>query len=325
MKNTIELVCTVLLTFVLLLAAGKVLDPFEAEYGVEAIKAFHMLENDSCDVIVYGSSHAWKGCDTKIMYDKYGISAYNYGCNWQNLDTTLLFLRDSFRTQSPKLVCIETYTIPREIMEDMDMDGQIYYTRAMSWFSGKLKYIHKCFGKDLERYASYVFPIIVFHDNWDKVTDESFREKDPKRFLNNRGFFDNDVIWDQQEIHIPPTADFYEREGVQEGVDPFVQFGLGEPNVEVLDQIVAECRAHNTQILFYTIPYEGTEPFKDAIQEYCDDNQIIYLDMFDHLDALGLDLSKDLSDPKHLNKYGAAKVGDMLGKFIVYSYGFGHM
>lgn len=309
-KDTIEVVCTAVLSIALLIIAGRIMDPFEAEYGKEAIKAFHSIEDDSCDVIVYGSSHSWKGCDTRVMHDKHGIEVYNYGCNWQNADTTLLFLKDSFRTQHPKLVCIETYTLPRERMIDMDMDGQIYYTRSMSWFKGKWDYIRKCFGNDLERYASYVLPIIVFHDNWDKITAESFRRSDPDRFVQARGFFENDEIWDKQEINLVPK-------------DRDKQAPLPDETIEILDEIVAFCRENNTQVMFYTIPYEGSEPFKDAIQKYCDENQAVYLDLFDFEGQLALDPATDLSDPRHLNKNGAAKVGDVLGSFINYTYGIG--
>ncbi|MCR5302479.1 MAG: hypothetical protein K6E49_08590 [Lachnospiraceae bacterium] len=310
-KDTIELTCTAVLAIILLLYAGKIMDPFEAEYGLEAIKAFHMIENDSCDVIVYGSSHSWKGCDTRVMHDKYGIDVYNYGCNWQNSDTTLLFLKDSFRTQKPKLVCIETYTLPRERMVDMDMDGQIYYTRAMSWFRGKWEYLHKCFKNDLERYASYILPIIVFHDNWDKITEESFRPSNPERFVKNLGFFDNDEIWEEGEINLVPKKEN--------------QADLPMETIEILDEISKLCREHNVQVMLYTVPYEGSEPFKDAIQKYADDNQMTYLDLFDFPDKLGLDPATDLSDPRHLNKNGAAKVGNVLGEFIAYSYGIGNL
>ena len=82
------------------------------------------------------------------MYRKYGIGAYNYGCNWQYLNTTLLFLLDSLRTQTPKVVCIDTYCVG-VIELDTDMDGQIYYTRAIKDFEGKREYLKQCFGTDL--------------------------------------------------------------------------------------------------------------------------------------------------------------------------------
>ena len=74
---------------------GALLDPPNTILGFEVIEAFHSLEDNSLDVIVYGSSHAWRGCDTRVMKDKYSIAAYNYGCNWQKMNTIELFLKDS--------------------------------------------------------------------------------------------------------------------------------------------------------------------------------------------------------------------------------------
>ena len=74
--------------------------------------------------MIYGSSRAWKGCDTTVMADEYGLSAYNYGCNWQAINTTALFLQDSLLTQTPKVVCIETGLVD-DIEKNTGMDGQI--------------------------------------------------------------------------------------------------------------------------------------------------------------------------------------------------------
>lgn len=106
--RVIWILITVTITVGLIQWAGHLLDPYEAEDGLDAVKAFHELDDNSVDVIVLGSSRAWKGCDTRVMQDEYGIKAYNYACNWQALNTTLLFLQDSIRIQSPKVVFVET-------------------------------------------------------------------------------------------------------------------------------------------------------------------------------------------------------------------------
>ncbi len=172
LRNLIICIITIALTFALILWAGHILDPKEACLAFDTIKAFHSLEKDSCDVLIYGSSHAWKGCDTRVMKDKYGITAYNYGCNWQSINTSLLFLEDSLRTQSPKVACIEVWLV-NSVLRDCDMNGQIYYTKTIPDFKGKRDFIKQCFGNDLERYASYCFPLIMFHENWKEVNEET--------------------------------------------------------------------------------------------------------------------------------------------------------
>ena len=139
-KSITGFLITLILTVTLIQHFGLRLDPFLSNLGFVAIKAFYSIEDNSCDVMVYGSSHAWRGCDTRVMRDEYGISAYNYSCNWQAINTTLLFIQDSLRTQKPKVICIDTYQA-HNVLHDIDMDGQIYYTRPMKNFKGKREYL----------------------------------------------------------------------------------------------------------------------------------------------------------------------------------------
>ena len=91
-KNIIGCLVVIILTFCIVQQLGHFLDPKWTESAMDDIRAFHLMEDNSVDVIVYGSSHALKGCEVMEMYKNYGIAAYNYGNNWQKLNTTLLFL-----------------------------------------------------------------------------------------------------------------------------------------------------------------------------------------------------------------------------------------
>ena len=307
MKKTVTSIAGVILTAALTVGLiqymGHLLDPWEAQDGLDVVEAFHSLEDNSLDVIVYGSSHAWKGCDTRIMRDKYGISAYNYGCHWQKINTTALFLKDSLRTQSPKVVCIETYNV-NAVLQDRNLQGEIYYTRPMKSFAGKQEYLKQCFGNDLERYASYYFPIIMFHDNWNAIQYENFLGQRCERLIDSAGFFTNDAVY---QCELPDY-------------ETFTQSKIGENAIKTLDEIVQVCRDNDVQILFYTCPWEGEFNYSDALAEYAEKNGCAYLDLFRYYEETGLDGNTDLADSGHLNTSGAEKVADFLGKYIVENY-----
>ena len=286
---------TVALTIGLIQFMGLLLDPFESADGLDAVKAFHSLEENSLDVIVYGSSHAWKGCDTRVMRDKYGIAAYNYGCHWQRINTTELFLKDSLRTQSPKVACIETFTV-NSVLHNTDLTGEIYYTKPMKNFKAKQEYLKQCFGTNIERYASYYFPIIMFHDNWNAVTEENFVNTDYERFVESSGFY--------------PTSDIYPCK--LPDYHTFTQKDIRESALKTLDEIVAVCNEHDIRIIFFTCPWEGENKFGNALTEYAKKNNCEYLDLFRYYEEMGLDGNSDLNDAGHLNTSGAGKVADFL-------------
>lgn len=86
-----SLLCLVLIV-VGIIGLGHITRPTGDDVAIAGINAFHALPENSVDVIVYGSSHAWRNVNVNAMYDNYGIAAYNYGCNWQHLNTTLAVL-----------------------------------------------------------------------------------------------------------------------------------------------------------------------------------------------------------------------------------------
>lgn len=50
-------------------ALGHVTRPTGDDVAIAGINAFHQLPENSVDVIVYGSSHAWRNVNVNEMYD----------------------------------------------------------------------------------------------------------------------------------------------------------------------------------------------------------------------------------------------------------------
>jgi hypothetical protein len=179
---------SLLVISVFVICAGHFVRPVNTDRSVSAINAFHSLPENSLEVIGFGSSHMWRGLDTGVMYDEYGIAAYNYGCNWQNCNTTSLFIQDALRTQKPKVILVETYKLA-EMLIDEPMNGEIYYTRSIDNFEGKRRYLAQCFGSEWERYLSYYVPFCAFHSNWSNISEQSFQLTiADEGFLHSRGF-----------------------------------------------------------------------------------------------------------------------------------------
>ena len=172
-KKLAAILLCVVLIFVGVLALGHLTRPLGDDVAIANVENFHKLPENSIDVIVYGSSHAWRNVNADEMYDKYGIGAYNYAANWQHLDTTWLFVHDSLATQTPKVALIEGMHINSNEF-DTDMDGEIYYTTPIPESKYKRAYLKMCFENHIERYISYYFPLVAYHENKNALTVESF-------------------------------------------------------------------------------------------------------------------------------------------------------
>lgn len=49
---------------------------------------------------------------------------------------------------------------------DVNLNGEICYTRGIRESKDKQDYLKQCFGTDKRRYLSYYIPLYAFHDNW---------------------------------------------------------------------------------------------------------------------------------------------------------------
>lgn len=308
MKQKINrLICfivTICLTVIIIRYLGRIVRPINTDIAFNAINTFHDMPENSIEVMGYGSSHIWRGLDPMEMYDKYGIGSYNYGCNWQHINTTQLFLEDSLRTQKPKLVVIETFQV-NDLLEDINMNGEIFYTRAIPNSDAKKKYLKQCFGDDKERYLSYYLPLCAFHDNWVNIEKGNFSaNSDETNFYASMGYVCT------HEVKPVPVLD----------PATYVQKKLSPKAIKILDEMVALCKEQGIEVLFYTSPWKGPYAYGDAMEEYAKANGCRYLNMFEYVDEIGINCMTDFMDEGHLNDSGAKKASDFLGQYIVDNY-----
>lgn len=281
---------------------GVLLRPVNTDVAIHAIDTFHDMPENSFEVIGYGSSHMWSSMDPMVLYDNYGIGAYNYGCNWQRINTTKLFFEDSLRTQSPKIILIETYLV-NSVQQDTVINGEIYYTRAVDEFEGKRSYLKQCFGTDIESWLSYYMPLCAFHDNWTNLDKRSFESNsDSTDFNKYMGYLFND---DVMPVELPKT---------------FVQNDLAEESIAVLDAIVEICDKNDIEIIFFTTPMEYAYPYGNAMTKYAREHNCVYINFFEYIDEIGLNPKTDFYDAGHLNANGAGKISNFLGEYIVNNY-----
>ena len=297
----IETVCVFAVTLLMILFLNKLTRPVNTDTTAATIAAFHELPENSLDVICYGSSHMWKGLDTGLLNNKYGISCYNYGCNWQHLNTTRLFVEDSLMTQKPKIAIIDTWKF-NSLIRNAPMNGEVYYTKYLKRTPSLMRYLSQCFGTDLEKYLAYAMPVAVFHDNWKNTSLESFQPitQEKETFLESRGFNSKSQVG---EVTIPD-------------ISQFPQKALSERASAELDYITGLLQKHGAQIIFITIPYTKEFKYLNAVEEYAVQHGFVHLNMFNYLDEAGIDAATDFFDEGHLNDSGAAKVADFVGRYL---------
>ena len=183
------------------------------------------------------------------------------------------------------------------------MDGEIYYTTAIPWMKDKLTYLRQSFGPyHKERYLSYFMPLAAFHENWVNLSEGSFRTPDQSGddYLKTMGYSPSDSI---TPVEIPDQT-LLEQQPLQDEA------------AQMLTQIVELCREENIRVVLCTIPWQGTNLYAEYLQNFADFYGCSYVNLYDHIEEMGLDASADFSDTGHLNSTGAAKIARYLGAYL---------
>lgn len=312
MRSKIEKIASVILTIVIIVCVlgrlSYLFRPADTDQCIMQIEAFHSLPDNSVEVMIYGSSHAWRGVENLTMYEDYGIGAYNYAANWQNLSTEELFFYDSLRTQKPKVVMIETYLI-NNTFNDVDLCGEIYYTRAIKNFDKKQEYLSKAFAGDWDKYFTYYFPLSMFHSYWNQVNVANYTE-----------YYSTEELVGTMGYYYAPFDELAHTTVEIGDPDSFTQLELSDEAKEKLDGIVKTCRENDIEVVFFTVPWEGENLFQDAMTEYAKANGCTYLNLFKCMDEIGLDTMTDFADDNHVTTEGARKIASYLGKYLDENY-----
>ena len=300
LKSILYPVITIVILFCVVQYLGWVMRPIDLDIAVDAVDVFHELPKNSIDVLCLGSSHMWRGLDPVTIYREQNLSAYNYGCVYQKINTTLLFLQDAFRTQSPRVVVIDSFYANR-LNTNNTMTNELYSTRHLPFSKAKMSYLYSLFGLDLEQYAAYFFPLAAFHSNWEALFSPENKQTITYKDLHETfGFAYSDSV-------VPSS---FPSSSAKE------QLPLDIDSIKVLDEIVTLCNTHNAQLVFITIPYEYEYKYANAMRDYAANNHCYYLNLFDHLQETDLNAATDFSDTSHLNVSGATKVASFVGKYI---------
>lgn len=295
---------TLVLTVGMVQYLGYLVRPVETDPMVATVNTFYKLPENSVEVLAVGSSHMHFGLDANTMYEEYGIGIYNYGCEWQQINTTSLFLQDALRTQKPKVVIIEISRADL-LLQDSDVTGEIYYTKPIPDFPGKREYLKQCFGDDMERYLSYYMPLAAFHDNWINLSKASFMGGQHDYSLaTTMGSCQSDAV---TEITLMDPKDFT--------LYPFPDYAVKE-----LDKMVSFCQGQGIEVVLYMAPVEGSFFYHEAAQEYAEANDCLYVELFSVREEAGIDGATDFWDVGHMNTSGAIKAARWMGKVLKENY-----
>lgn len=153
-----------------LMYVSYVLTP-KYDYGICSMTNLYRQQQNTVDVLVLGTSAAYAGVNTNVLWDEYGIAAYNLCGAEQPYWISYYYLEEALKTQAPELILLDAK--PSIYRQDYSKRGRtILGTYGIKDPLTRLKAIRASVADD--DFWSFALKFPQIHDNYSDLNIDSF-------------------------------------------------------------------------------------------------------------------------------------------------------
>ncbi len=311
MKKNFSKITAFLLAFVILFTSAVYVLDFKYLDSIYKVDSFYELEDNTVDVLVLGSSHAYQGINTAVLWREYGISAFNFCGAAQPIWNTYYYLEEALKTQTPKAIILDTYYV---YMSDdyTDASTAVKNTYGLKWSETKKEAIKASFNQEKVG-KQYFFEILQYHSRYSDLskTDFSPYQANKDMYENHKGFY----------------CYFKSAEVPEENYSYVKSYRQLSEKVEMYYRKIFElANSKGIPVIATAIPFKSDSKLQESYNEarYIAEKEYgaeFYNFMAEYKNELGLDYKKDFADSQHLNHMGNTKLSQFFGKILREDYG----
>ena len=301
--NFIKAVIIILVAAFIVVGTSRIL-VLKSEDGINQFQAFYKQPDNSIDVIFSGSSKVFCDIATGVLWENYGIAAYDLAGAEAPSWVSYYQLKEAFKTQKPKVIC---YEVSLAAMYDMLYQANNWATDnsyGMKWNSNRIDLLKV----DSEEDAFYerLNPFNIMHGRYKDLNENDFTNV--RNSANYKGFDPREKI---VEMNTPDLCDISVIEPCTEKEDIYIR------------KIIEFAEQENVPIILFASPYEVPEEDQkilNYVRTIADEEGVEFIDFNREYDKFGMDFSKDMSDGGHLNFSGNYKFTNYFGSILKEKY-----
>lgn len=263
---------------------------------------------DTFDLVFLGASQVLYGIYPLELYGEYGMASYSLSTGNQSLEASYYLAREAIRRDHPRLIVLDC---SRACQDEEEMKPQYvhYLTDTMPCLSANRFDMVRNLVPEGEDIMPLLFPLLAYHSRWQELTFEDALPQAKEM-----------VYGAKVTSRIEPGGPF--------DAPAATDHAMTETSRKYIQKTIDLCRETGTELLMITMPvlaknrYFGQKGYnlrvgaaREAAQ-LAGENGILFADFFRDREEFGFDLSMDLSDGEHFNRWGAAKFTRGLGKYI---------
>ena len=276
--------------------------------GIYDMTIFYQLEKNTVDVLVLGSSHAFEGINTNVLWHNAGISSFTLAGSEQPFWNTYYYLKEALKYQTPQLIVLDVYSATKDY-EYSDNSRIIKNTFGLKNSEDRLNAIKVSSPED--QLQNYLLGIPAYHSMVLDVTAKDLMpyKGDSGYYKNWKGFLEN-----------------YETLAVKDqDLSKIEEIGcISDKTYEYFIKTIELAKTNDIPILLITIPYfledEEDQKIYNRVAQIAQECGVKYVDFNQSFDQIGLDISTDFGDCHHLNYLGNVKFTTALADYISKNY-----
>lgn len=302
-KNILKIILTIIV-FVLIFKFFELL--LMPKYILEAqegrLIAEYYNDNHQNQVIFIGDCEVYENFSPITLWEEYGITSYIRGGPQQLIWQSYYLLEETLKYETPDVVVFNVlsmkYGEPQsEAYNRLNIDGMKFSTSKIGAITSSMT--------DEESFASYIFPLLRYHDRIASFTIDDFKYMFNDKELSYNGYL--------LQTGVKPVTT------IPKG-DLLSDYNLPDNSFKYLDMITELCKENDIELILIKAPSiypHWYEEWDEQINEYAQNNNLSYYNFLDNIEEIGIDFDVDTYDAGlHLNVWGAEKLTSYFGEIL---------
>ncbi len=283
-----------------------------------AFEQFYEQEENSIDVVLFGSSAIYRDFISIESYNSFGFTSYSLATMSQPFKSVKYLIEETLKTQNPSLFVIEIRQLVSDVIrekyniskdEEAVDEMKRFLANCMPFSYNRYKMIEEILPDDT--FYSY-FDFIRNHLKWSNMSFSLFCD----HLFTSTSY---ETYIDMKCPNMISTCESYSKDfwSTEETYD------IPQESLSVLEDLLTYIEQNNFNVLFVSTPFHQTENYKiaeNSIGKYLSEKGYNYLNCNDCYDDIEIDFATDFYDERHANVLGALKITDYIGQYIISNY-----
>lgn len=282
-------------------------------------KGFYEEPENSLDTLYLGVSSMRNAISPLVIWNEYGYTGYSRASSVQPTLGSYYLLEESLKTQSPKVVFLETGAMVDsfggQINDYNTNEGKIHEVLDNMRFStSKLNMVKELTERSDLSFAELMLPVYRYHDRWQSLTEQDFTDPFKEKYYPYKGNYPSLKRTDGKI-----DSNYMENsEGVVEE--------LCEETVYYTRKMAELCEENGIKLVLVAMPTMSSSYSKhNLIQQFADMENLGFIDfnLPEIQEEINLNMNTDFVDyGSHLNIAGSRKISKYIGKYLNENFDF---